>query len=314
MERSGESPRWDTIEDIRGSAGDARPLVFSPTTTEPMFRFLSAALAAAAFSLTAPSLADELIRQANDQESLILGVSRLTVGLQSVDKAHTQILNQTSGPEIEIGYANTRMRSFLGLSDFYTRWDVGFGLGMQNLSDHPVDPSTGAAGTSDGPFYVESEVMRLRVGYSKGFGARKRIAVTPFLGLSQQAWLRGSTGLSGTTAYLDYTAEVGLLAQAGVTSQIVVGADASIGHTLATWQIDQRNLVGPHGAVTSAFSLYFDNRTSADWHQRLILRKSFARYGEPADSVGSLEPRRNSAFSVQLEFGTELDLFESLFH
>jgi hypothetical protein len=192
--------------------------------------------------------------------------------------------------------------------------EVSFGLGQQDFTGNVADPSTGAVGSSNGPFNVESESMKLRVGYTRELGDARRVALTPFFGLAQQAWLRGDTTYSGSTVYWHYAAEIGLLGQVTVTPKLVLGADASLGHTIGAWQIDQRDLIKPNGGITSSVALYLDNRTSNDWHQRLIVRQSWIRYGEPAQSVGSFEPRRNSALSVQLEFGTELDLFETLFH
>ncbi len=278
-----------------------------------MIRFLaSLPLVAACFA--APALADELIRQANDQEALMLGLSYLSADLQSVDNAGAAVLNKVSGPQIGVGYASTRMRTLFGLPNFYTRVEISLGLGQQDFTGDPTDPSTGVVGTSKGPFDFDSESLRLRVGYSKEFGAGGRMALTPFLGLAQEAWLRGATTFSDKTAYYHYAAEIGLLGQATLTTKLVLGLDASLGRTLGALQVDQGNLVALHRAITSSFALYLDNRTSADWHQRLILRQSYLRYGEPARSVGLFEPRRNSALSVHLEFGTERDLFKLLFH
>jgi hypothetical protein len=274
---------------------------------------LLAILPIAAFCLAAPAWADDLIRQANSQEALILGVSHLSAGLQSVDRAGVPVLNNLSGPQIEAGYSNTRMRTLFGLPNIYRRVDFTLGLGQQDFAGNPANPSSGVVGASPGPFNVETESLRLRVGYTRQFGAGARMALTPFLGLAQSGWVRGATGYSGTTGYLDCAAEIGLLGQAALTPKIVIGADASVGHILGALLFNKPDLTQLHGGFTSSFELYMDNRTSADWHQRLVLRQSFQRYPEPAQSVGSFEPRRNSAISVQLEFGTELDLFEYLF-
>src|SRR5258706_2906664 len=116
-----------------------------------MTRFLaSLPLAAACFAL--PAMADELIRQANDQESLMVGLSRQRAGLQSVDQAGATVLNETAGGQIEVGYANTRMRSLFGLPNFYTRAEIFLGLCQQNFSGRATGPSTGPVGSSKGPF------------------------------------------------------------------------------------------------------------------------------------------------------------------
>ena len=273
-----------------------------------------ALLAACALPIALAAHADELIRQANDQESLILGISHLHAGVQAFDKAGASVLNEESGPQIQIGYGNTRMRTFLGLQNFYTNVEISFGLSQQDYDGNSYSPSTGARGTSNGPFNVETEAMRLRVGYSQELGAGRRVALTPFVGLVQLAWLRAPSTYSGLTAYYHYAAEAGLLAQASLTRNVVFGVDASIGRTFGSWQLDSHDLIDPHAAITTSFALYLDNRTTADWHQRLEIRESFLRYGEPARTGGFFEPRRNSALSFTLEFGTELNLFESLFH
>jgi hypothetical protein len=260
-----------------------------------------------------PALADELIRQANGQESLMLGLSYQHERLQSVDQARALVRNELAGPQIELGYANTRMRTFFGVPDIYTRVEISLALSQQDFSGDAVDPSTGVVGKSDGPFDVASESARVRVGYTREFGAGRHLALTPFLGLSQLAWLRGATSYSGTTAYYHYAAEIGLLGQATLTPKVVLGVDASLGHTVGAWQVDQRDLIGPRGGIMPSFALFLDNRTSSDWHQRLIVRQSYQHYGDPEQSVGSFQPLRHSALSVQLEFGTEGELFEYLF-
>jgi hypothetical protein len=240
-------------------------------------------------------------------------LSRQRAGLQSVDKAGAPVFNETSGPQIEAGYANTRMQTLFGMPDFYTRLEISLGLGQQNFAGDPVDPSTGVAGTSKGPFNVETESLRFRIGYSREFGAGGRLALTPFFGLAQQAWLRGDTTYSATSAYYHYAAELGLLGQAILAPKLVLGVEASLGRIVGASQIDNVKQIAPRAGNAPSFALYLDNRTSANWHQRFIVRHSTLRYGEPAQAVGLLEPRRNSALSIQLEFGTELDLFNLLF-
>jgi len=274
---------------------------------------LLACLPLAVACFAAPALGDELIRQANSQESLMLGVSHQHAGLQAVDKAGATVVNDLSGPQIEFGYANTRMRTWFGLSNIYTRVEVSLALSQQDFTGDPADPSTGVVARSSGPFDVATETVRGRVGYTWYLGAGQHLALTPFLGLSELAWVRGATTYSGTTAYYQYATEIGMLGQATLTPKVVLGVDAGLGYAVGAWQVDQRNLVKPSGGIMPSFALFLDNRTSSDWHQRLIVRQSFQRYGGPEQSVGSLQPLRNSALSVQLEFGTEGDLFEYLF-
>src|SRR5690242_15797259 len=93
----------------------------------PMSRLLAPLLLACLCWPQAPR-ADELIRQANSQESLTLGVTYLRERLQSIDTSKSIVPNELSGPQIELGYANTRMRTLFGRPDFYTRAEVSFGL------------------------------------------------------------------------------------------------------------------------------------------------------------------------------------------
>jgi hypothetical protein len=280
----------------------------------PHMTRLLATLPLAAVFFTAPAMADELIRHANDQETLILGASRQRAGLQSVDNAGARVFNETSGGQIEFGYANTRVQTLFGVPNIYTRVEFSLGLGRQNFAGNPTDPSTGVIGTSNGPFDVDTESLRLRVGYSREFGPGGRMALTPFVGLAQHAWLRDATTFSGTSAYYDYAAELGLLGQASLTRKLVLGVEAGLGRIVGASQIDKTRQIAPRAGNAPSFALILDNRTSANWHQRFIIRHSTVRYGEPAQAVGLLEPRRNSALSLQLEFGTELDLFKLLFH
>src|SRR5258708_3346466 len=144
---------------------------------------LLASLLLASFCCPEATRADELIRQANGQESLMLGVTYLRERYQSIDTAGTVVPNELSGPQIEIGYANTRMRTLFGLPDFYTRTEVSFGLSQVDFGGDSRDPETGAARKSNGPFNTESESMRVRAGYMREFGTNRRFALTPFVGL-----------------------------------------------------------------------------------------------------------------------------------
>ncbi len=256
--------------------------------------------------------ADELIRHANDQESMMLGVSYLRERFQSIDTANTLVPNQLSGPQIQVGYANTRMRTLFGRPNFYIRSEVSFGLSQQNFKGDSRDPETGAPRRGDGPLDAESESLRLRVGYLWEFGANRRFALTPFVGVGEHAAVRGSSGVAGTGVYADFTGEVGLLGQVALTPKIVLGADASTGHTIGAWQVEHRDVLGPT-AVPSSFELYLDNRTFADWHQRMIVKYSDQRFGGVESSTGTLQPQRHTGLSLQLEFGTEGDLFELFF-
>jgi hypothetical protein len=256
--------------------------------------------------------ADELIRQANSQESLTLGVTYLRERLQSIDTSKSIVPNELSGPQIELGYANTRMRTLFGRPDFYTRAEVSFGLSQVDFGGDFRDPETGAARGNNGPFNTESESMRLRLGYMREFGADGRFALTPFIGLAQHGEVRNSSEPAGTGVYADFTAEVGLLGQVTLTPQIVFGADASFGHTIGAWQVERQDVLGPT-AVPSSYELYLDNRTFADWHQRLIVKYSDLHFGGVEPSTGTLQPQRHSGLSIQLEFGTEGDLFDLFF-
>jgi len=259
------------------------------------------------------SRADELIRQANTQESLILGVTYLRERFQSIDTSKSLIPNELSGPQLDLGYANTRMRKLFGRPNFYTRAEVSFGLSQVDFGGDLLDPETGAASKNNsGPFNTESESMRLRLGYMQEFGAKRRFALTPFVGLGQHAAVRNSSGLASTGGYADFTAEIGVLGQLTLTPQIVFGVDASIGHTVGAWQVERQDVLGPT-AVPTSFEVYLDNRTFAEWHQRLLFKYNDLRFGGAEASSGTLQPQRHTGLSVELEFGTEGDLFELLF-
>jgi len=265
-------------------------------------------------AVAATANADERIVQANNLEALTMAVSHQSADLQSRDQGGAQLSNRAQGTQIEFGYANSRTRAVFGVPGFYTRYELSLGLSRQDFAGNIIDPSSGTAVAGNGPFDVQTLAGRGRVGYSWEFGPGGRSALTPFLGLAQQLALRGATVVSGTTANFHNVLEAGLLAQATLTPQIVLGADASVGGVLGAWQIDQSNLFGPRGRIASALSVYLDHRSAADNHERIVLRQSSARFGEPAMAAGSLEPHRYSAFTIGLEFGTEGNLIEELFH
>jgi len=275
---------------------------------------ITALMAGAALLLPVPALADELIREANDQESLAMGVAHVHASEQALDSRGSSVVEEESGSQLQIGYGTVRTRALFGVPGFYTNLEIFLGGADMGYAGSPFNPMTGAVEPNDGGFDVATESVRLRVGRSREFGADGRVALTPFLGLSQQAWLRNSSTDSPFSAYNHVAAEIGILAQASLTRKLVLGTDASLGRTLDALLLDGHNLTWPHNATTSSFALYLDNRTYADWHQRLEIRQSFLRYGEPAYSGGLFEPRRNSTSAIMLEMGTEKDLFKTLFY
>jgi hypothetical protein len=258
--------------------------------------------------------ADERTFDANNVEALTLALSHLGADLQSRDTAGAPVHNRLTGPQIEFGYANTRTRAVFGVPGFYTRLELSLGFSRQDFSGGFTDPSTGVLASTKGPFDALAEAARGRIGYGWEFGPDRRLAATPYLGLAQQSWLRSATAVSGTAAYFHEAVEAGLLLQTSVAREYVLGADASVGRVLGAWQIDHRNLLGPQGRIATSISLYLDHRTDADSHERIFVRQGSYRFGEPAQTTGSLEPRRNSAFTIGLEFGTEGNLLEALFH
>jgi len=264
-----------------------------------------------------PSRADPLIRQANDQESLIIGVAHVHLGEQARDSAGAPVLNEEAGSQLVLGYGSVRTRALFGVPGFYTDLEIALGgadVGYAGTSFDPTTGLAGSAGATRGGFDVASETVRARVGRTREFGRDGRLALTPYLGLAQQGWVRTGTVYTPFSGYGDAAAQLGLLAQAALTRKIVLGADAAIGRTIGAMALDGHNLDWPHRATTSTFALYLDNRTFAAWHQRLEIRHSSQRYGEPAYGGGLLEPRRGSVTSILLEFGTEQDLLHTLLY
>lgn len=280
----------------------------------PVVAGLTALFAVLAPGICGTALADELIRQANDQESLTLGLAHVHAGQQALDKAGAPVLNEEGGPQMQLGYGSARTRSLFGVPGFYTDLHILLGAGTLAYGGPSYDPSTGVAGPNNGSFNRATESVAVRVGRSVEFGASGRIALTPYLGVGQQAWLSNSSSYSRATSYNHYTAELGALAQASLTRRVVLGVDASIGRELGALQLDGHNLTWPHHGTATSLGLYLDNRTYSDWHQRLILRQDSLRYGEPANAGGVFEPRHASSLAIQLQFGTELDLYKGLFY
>lgn len=265
-------------------------------------------------ALAAGVRADERIVQANNLESLTLAVTHASADLQSRDQAGDAVFNRMAGPQIAFGYANTHTRAVLGMPGFYTRLDVALGLGRQDFVGTSIDPSAGTGVAGTGPYSVQTLAAHGRIGYGWAFGPGGALAVTPFVGIAPQLAHRGATAISGTATNLDNVVEIGGLAQATVLHDFVLGMDASVGKPFGSWQVDNRNVLEPAGRIGGTVSIFLDYRADADNHERLVVRQGSLRFGEPAQTTGSLEPRRTSAFSVMLEFGTEGKLLEELFH
>lgn len=264
--------------------------------------------------ICATAVADDRIHDANNLEALTLAVTHLGSDLQSRDSAGDPIANRIAGPQIAFGYVRSRTPTVFGVPGFNTRFEMALGLGRQDFAGAALDPSTGAAVPGSGPFNVQTLNTRGRLGYGWELGPGRHISLAPFVGLSQQISHRGATVVSGSAAYRQNAAELGLLAQASLLSEWVLGVEASVGHTIGAWQVDSRNVTEPSARLVPAVSLFMDHRTDANSHERIVLRQGVARFGDPAQATGSLEPRRTSAFTIGLEFGTEGNLLEALFH
>lgn len=283
----------------------------------PMLNFPSRAVAGIALATVAtlaaaPARADDAIRQANSVESLVLAISRVHDKYQSLDSSHAIVANEIAGPQLEAGWAGSRMLTFFGRPNFFTRTEVFLALSHLDYTGSSFDTSTGQPRASDGPFESAAEAMRMRGGYTWEFGPAGRFALTPFLALAQHAAVRGSSGIAGAGIYGDFSGEAGLMAQMSLTRRIVLGVEASTGHTLGAWNIDRHDVLGPT-AVPSSLALYVDNRTFPNWHQRYIIRYGDTRFGGIESSIASLQPQRHTVISFQMEFGTEGNLFEELF-
>ena len=265
-------------------------------------------------AITTMATADDRIHEANNLEALTLAVSHPSTDLQSRDSADAQLANRVAGPQIAFGYVRSRTPTVFGIAGFCTRFEMALGLGREDFSGAALDPSSGAPVAGNGPFNFQTLTARGRLGYGWEFGPEGRFALAPYLALAQQISHRGATVVSGSTTGLQNAVEIGLLAQASLASEWVLGAEAGAGHTIGAWQVDNHNMIEPAARLVPAASVFLDHRTDADSHERIVLRRDAARFGDPAQSTGSLEPRRQSAFTIQLEFGTEGDLLEALFH
>ena len=267
-----------------------------------------------AASICATAAADEQIHDANNLEALTLAVAHVGTDLQSRDAAGAQVDNRVAGPQIAFGYVRSRTPAVFGVSGFNTRVEMGLALGRADFAGAALDPSSGAVVAGNGPFNVQALAARGRLGYGWEFGPGGRLSLAPYLALVQQVSHRGGTVVSGSATSLQNAAEAGLLAQASLAAGWVLGIEAGVGHTIGDWQVDNHNVIEPAARLLPAASLFLDHRTDADGHERIVLRQGVARYGDPAQATGSLEPRRQSSFTIGLEFGTEGDLFEALFH
>jgi hypothetical protein len=262
--------------------------------------------------------ADALIGAANDQESLVIGVTHVHAGEQARDSADQAVLNEEAGTQLLIGYGIVRTRTLFGVPGFFTDLEVAFGAGHLGYAGPSFDPTSGLpstiTGDASGGYEMLSDAVRVRAGRTRELGAGGHLALTPYLGLTQQAWLRNSTGYTSFSGYGDAALEVGLLAQAALTRKIVLGADAAVGRTLGNMELAGHNLEWPQRATATTFSLYLDNRTFAEWHQRFEIRRATQSFGGLSPRNGLFEPRQASSTALLLEFGTEKDLLQTLFY
>jgi hypothetical protein len=258
--------------------------------------------------LTAPAFANDAIQQVNNQESLSIGIAPLHASEVAYNPQGTSFVNNESGTRYLFGYDNARTRTIFGIPNLYTDLEVSLGFATLGYYGNSISQTTGAGSAVNQPVSYTEEAVRIRVGRSYEFFESNNVALTPFLGISQQAWARDSTANGSATVYDQEGIEAGVLVQASLPYNLVLGADAAVGRALGAVLFD-----GGFGnltyAGTSSFALKLDHRTFKDWHQRLEIRQTFLRYGQPANVSAFFEPRRSSELAIMLEVGTETSLF-----
>jgi hypothetical protein len=262
-------------------------------------------------SLARIASADESIARVNNQDSLAVGLAPLRDTEEALTQNGGSLVNSESGTLVRFGYERARTRTILGFPGWYTDLLVSLSAGNPNYAGSIINRATGATGAIDEPVSLVQEAVRFRVGRSVALNANQTLALTPYVGASQEAWARET---SGNTRFADYdhqALEVGTLAQASISSSWVLGADAGVGRTLGAVLLDGSigNRVWLNNATTASFALSLDHRTFDSWHQRLEVRQSYLRYGQPANVVNFFEPRRSSDLAIMLEFGTETSFF-----
>jgi hypothetical protein len=265
-----------------------------------------AVLAAAALAATAR--ADEAIRAVNNQESLFIALAPVHLGETASDAQGASFAGHAYGTRYLFGFDEARTRTILGVADVYTDLEVSLGVATLGYEGRSLDPGNAPGADVTVPVSYGEESVRLRVGRSYESRGAMRLAVTPFLGLTQQAWLRDQP-TAGNASFYDFPGmQLGALAQAGLPGRLVLGADAAVGRSLGTILFG-----GNYGngifAKVSTFSLKLDHCTSADWHQRLEIRQAVLRYGVSGRTPGYYEPQRGSELAIMLEFGTESSIF-----
>jgi hypothetical protein len=265
------------------------------------------ARAATVIFLAVPAFANESISQVNNQESLAVGLAPVHVSEAAVDQQGGSFVNHEAGTRFLFGYDAARTRTILGIPDLYTDLDVLVGVATLRYDGTALASSTAAnSSISDSLSYVD-ESVRVRVGRTLTFFKSENLALTPFAGVTQKAWLR-DTSVSGMAGFYDHEgAEVGALVQMGLPSSFVFGADAAVGRALAAVSFDGAG--SRIVATTSTFSLKLDHRTFPDWHQRVEIRQNFLRYAQPANIPALFEPRRTSDLAIMLEIGGETSVF-----
>lgn len=261
-------------------------------------------LAAAALACSHAARAQEGIGTVNNQESLAVGLAPL----HATEQASGGATNTVAGTRFLFGYAAARSRTVFGIPDLYTDFDVQFGVATLRYGGSSLNPPAGAATAVSQSVSQVDEALRVRLGRSFAVLSAGSAAITPFLGVSQRAWVRDATDNGIANFHYQVGSEAGLLVQAALPWHLVLGADAAVGRTLGTVIFDGygNTLYGR----TTAFALALDHRTFANWHQRVAIRQSTLRYAPPAAGAGSFEPRRTADLAFLFEVGGETGVFD----
>jgi hypothetical protein len=261
--------------------------------------------AAALIAASPAVLADEPIRQTNNQESYSIAIAPLHVTEQTNPLQGPPVIDSVAGTRYLYGYEVARTRAIFTVPGWYTDFDVSAGgATLLDTGSQFESGVTGPVPLNESVTYGE-ESVRGRVGRTFEFARNGIFAVTPFVGLSEKFWVREAPVNDNASGYMyaDGGVEGGILAQASLPWHLVLGASAAAGRT--TGALVHGEALERNYASTKSYSLKLDHRTIPDWHQSLEVRQIFRHYSLAPDVPSFFEPSRASELSVMLEVGWE---------
>ncbi|PXX42892.1 outer membrane protein [Aquitalea magnusonii] len=221
--------------------------------------------------------ANETISDSNNQYTF-------SIGNQNMNYHEHEYIAQLNGadPDSDSGnqttfrISKTGQSKFLGIEDFYTRYQIDYASGTNQYDGHYNGTFQPGQATSNASTFDAS----MRVGKGFTFKDYAAFQLTPFAGFGMHLWHRqvGSNELNNE-AYGHLFWELGTMAQYAVNDKLVLSTDIAFGKTVAPTMVVAGTTFHLGSSSTINFGLGADYKLNKNWHVNGRYEYSTFKYG-----------------------------------